>query len=312
MSTMGLKIMAAYVLDGLLGDPEGYPHPVRLMGGLIERMARSITGREAGDSFNLWAGCFLAGTLTCGAYTCARILLMLPARSVTEIFLLYTTLARKNLAGCSLSIAHDLEKGDIDLARSHIKTLVGRDPEEMDEYAIARAAVESVAENLVDGVLAPLFWAAMGGAPAAMAFKAVSTLDSMIGHRDEGYLYVGKCSARIDDAAVFLAARASIPLIAAASWLCGYDARSAWSTGLKDRLKHESPNSAHAEAAFAGALGLKLGGSSQYRGKTRSLPEIGDGTRKAEPGHIKRAVRIMNATSLLAVVLALVYLSGKR
>jgi adenosylcobinamide-phosphate synthase len=301
-----LKLIAAYLLDARIGDPENYPHPVRLMGRSIELLEERLRPVEPDEVAEVRAGFMLAGTVVGGAYLCALLALLLPGRAFMETLLLYTTLARKDLEISALRVAKALEEGDVQEARSHLKALVGRDPEHLDEYGICRAVVESVAENLVDGVLAPLLWAAEGGAPAALAFKAVSTLDSMIGHRDRKYLYLGKFAARLDDMAVLAAARASIPLIAAAAGLYRYNLAAVIQTGLRYRRRHESPNSAHAEAAFAGALGLKLGGPSIYGGSRRDLPEIGDGSEKAEPRHIHEAVKLMNLASLLGLGVAVI------
>ncbi len=299
-----LSIIAAYLLDAGLGDPENYPHPVRLMGKSIELLEKRLRPVEPDEVAETRAGCVLVAAVVGGTYLCGRMALLLPGRAVTETLLLYTTIARKDLGDSALRVAKALEKGDIEGARSHLEALVGRDPDSLDENGICSAVVESVAENLVDGVLAPLWWAAEGGAPAALAFKAISTLDSMIGHRDRNYIFLGKCAARLDDMAVLAAARASIPLITAAAGLCGYNVTAVIRTGLRYRKSHESPNSAHAEAAFAGALGLKLGGPSIYGGRTRDLPEIGDGSGEIEPRHIHEAVKLANVASLLGMIMA--------
>ncbi|RJP31433.1 MAG: cobalamin biosynthesis protein CobD [Actinobacteria bacterium] len=312
MLTAGaLKIASAYGLDHLLGDPEGYPHPVRLMGKAIDLLEEGMAPEKRGSEAALRAGYVLAGVLAGGAWLSARLLLLLPGKPLIEILLLYTCIARKDLEKSALRVAEDLETGDMAAARRNVVALVGRDPGGLDEAGMCRAVVESVAENFTDGVLAPLLWAAAAGVPAAMAFKAISTLDSMVGHRDARYLNLGRCSARLDDMAVFTAARVSIPLTALAALLCGYDARSSVRAGLRDRRKHASPNSAHAEAAFAGALGLRLGGTDLYAGKRRELPELGMGTRMAEPAHIRKAVRLLNAASLLGLVLSMTA-SGRR
>jgi adenosylcobinamide-phosphate synthase len=304
-----LRICLAYVIDRFLGDPEGFPHPVRLMGRCIGILEKKLSPEDSKAPAAIGAGCAIAATMAGGSWLFARMLLALPGDAFTETLLLYTTFAGKDLEKSSLRVAWDLEAADIASARRDLRALVGRETDGLDEGGVCRAAVESLAENCTDGVLAPLFWAAVGGAPAAMAFKAVSTLDSMIGHRDEKYRRLGWCSARLDDLAVLPAARLSIPLVALAAFLAGYDYRSAWRIGLRDRGKHASPNSAHAEAAFAGSLGLRLGGPDTYAGARRELPEIGEGTREAKPRHIRDAARLMNAASLLGLGLALLWAS---
>lgn len=297
-------LAAAYLLDSLLGDPPGYPHPVRLMGEIIRflegRMRRLDLRREEAR----FAGCALAAAVIGASWLSARILVSLGGW-VAETLILYTCLARRDLGDSALQVAEAVERGDLEEARRLLVCLVGRDTQALDRAGICRAAVESTAENLVDAVLAPLLWAAWGGAPAAAAFKAVSTLDSMVGYRDERYRKLGWCSARLDDLAVFPAARLSIPLITAAAFFCGFDGRGAFSIGLRDRLRHPSPNSAHAQAAFAGALGIRLGGANFYRGRLRELPEIGEGTGEAGPKEVREAVRLLDAASRLGLALGL-------
>lgn len=304
-------IAAAYLLDALWGDPPGYPHPVRLLGRCIRFLEEKMAPEDRGSEGAWYAGCALAGIVVGGAWIGARALTSLPGGAVAEALLLYACLARKDLEKSALRVAEAVEIGDLDEARRRLASLVGRDTRPLDRGGICRAAVESTAENLVDGVLAPLFWAVWGGAPAALAFKAVSTLDSMIGYRDERYRKLGWCSARLDDLAVFPVARLSIPLVAAAARLRGHDERRALLVGLRDRLRHQSPNSAHAQAAFAGALGLRLGGASLYGGRVRELPEIGEGTREAEPGHVREAVGLLNTASLLGLGVALLFAGGR-
>lgn len=300
-----LEIAAAFALDAALGDPEFYPHPVRVMGraiNVLEETAKRAGGQAEAE---LLAGAVITGMLVAGSYAVSRLLAGgRRRRAVRETLVLYTCLARKDLARSALRVAKALEAHDMVAARSAARCLVGRDPEKLDAAALCRASVESLAENLVDGVLSPLFWAALGGAPAGMAFKAVSTLDSMIGHRGPPYEYLGRAAARLDDLANLTTARLSIALIALAALLTRQDAARALRVGLRDRRRHPSPNSAHAEAAFAGALGLRLGGSDTYGGRLRRLPSIGDGAYPRGPEDIRTAVSLMNTCSLLGLGLA--------
>ena len=299
------SIAAAFALDAVLGDPEGYPHPVRLMGACIERLEAALGPRYEGDLGARRRGCLLAAMVAGGSWAAGRALLLAPWRRPMETLLLYTAFAWKDLERSAMRVAGDLERGDMVAARSHLRALVGRDTEGLDESGICRAAVESVAENYCDGVLAPLLWAAVGGAPAALAFKAVSTMDSMLGHKEGRHLHLGRCPARLDDLAVFVPARASIPLIAASAYACGLDGAAAWRIGLRDRLRHASPNSAHPEAAFAGALGIQLGGPIRYRGELHEYPTIGEGSRAVDTTHLREAVRLLRAASLLSLSLAI-------
>ncbi len=299
--SLGLELIAAYILDGLLGDPENYPHPVRIMGRSIDYLQARLRN---GDRDATAAGGLLAATVVCGTYTITRLLTAI-APGFADTALLYTSIARKDLERSALKVAQAIEDGDVASARKGLKALAGRDAQGLDKNAICRAVVESVAENYVDGVLAPMLWGAMAGAPGAMAFKAISTLDSMIGHDDEVHRYIGKFSARLDDLAVFPSARLALPLIVAASAILGFDSASALRIGMRDRMNHPSPNSAHAEACFAGALGLKLGGPCIYAGTRRDLPEIGEGSDAAEPRHIRDAIRLLNIASLLGLCAAI-------
>jgi adenosylcobinamide-phosphate synthase len=299
-------LLAAYALDALLGDPQWYPHPVRVMGMAIEFLETRLR-RGLDESGELRAGFVLAGSLAIGSYALAKLAMLLPGGGLTETLLLYTSLARKDLERSALRVAEALERDETAVARERLRALAGRDPDGLDKNGISRAAVESVAENFVDGILVPLMWGAVAGAPGAMSFKAISTLDSMVGHRDERHIRIGRCSARMDDAAVFAWARLSIPLIAAAAACLGLNGVEALAIARRDGAKHESPNSGLPEAAFAGALGLKLGGAATYGGRRRELPEIGNGKREAGPEDIRRAVRLMNVSSLLALACALLF-----
>jgi adenosylcobinamide-phosphate synthase len=301
----------AYLLDAFWGDPPAYPHPVRLLGKWIRFLEEKVAPEDHESEVARYAGCAIAGITIGGAWLSARALSSVPGRMAAETLILYTCLARKDLEMSAMRVAESVEKGKLEEAQRDLICLVGRDTWCLDAHGICRAAVESTAENLVDGVLAPLFWAAWGGAPAALVFKAISTLDSMVGYRNERYRKLGWCSARLDDLAVFPVARLSIPLIAAAAFIRGLDGRRALMIGFRDRLSHHSPNSAHAQAAFAGALGLRLGGAHLYGGRVRELPEIGEGTRDAEPHHVRDAVGLLNTTSLLGLVVALLFAGSK-
>jgi adenosylcobinamide-phosphate synthase len=307
-----LQLVAAYGLDSILGDPEGYPHPVRLMGRAIEYLEGRLRPRDGDAGKEMRAGCRLAATLVGGTWLAARAVRSLPGGEIGETFFLYTSIARRDLNRSALRVAESLERGEIAAARDQLKALAGRDAARLSENEICKAVVESIAENFVDGVLVPLMWGARGGAPGAMAFKAVSTLDSMIGHRDDKYYHFGACSARMDDAAVYPWARLSVPLIAVAALMSGENAVAAFAVAGRDGAKHESPNSGLPEAAFAGALGLKLGGSSSYGGRMRRLPEIGEGTGKVTTAEVRRALRLLDRASLLALGLAVVLATRRK
>jgi len=220
-----------------------------------------------------------------------------------EAAFIYQIMATKALKNESMLVYKSLDENDIEKARYYVSRIVGRDTQELNEEEIAKAAVESIAESLSDGVIAPLLFIFIGGAPLGFAFKAVSTLDSMVGYRNERYEHFGKLAARLDDAANFVPARLSALLMIFGAMICGYDYRGAWRVYIRDRYKHKSPNSAHTESACAGALGIALSGDNYYGGQLVSKPVIGDKLRSVEKGDIIAANRLMYATAWLCVAL---------
>jgi adenosylcobinamide-phosphate synthase len=305
------QILIALLLDLALGDPRWLPHPVRLIGRLIaalEGPARQVIpdARLAGSVTAL--AVILAAALITGAMIGIAGWIHPLLEDAVSIILLYTTLAARDLADHSIGVYRALERFDLAEARRLVSWLVGRDTERLTEAEVVRAAVESVAENTVDGIIAPLFFAAIGGPAVAMAYKAVSTLDSMIGYRSERYIDFGRTAAKIDDGANWLPARLAAPIITAAAALTGGRASAAWRIARRDGRKHMSPNAGIAEAAFAGALGIRLGGIMQRRGRPVNLPEIGDTIMPLARGQILAANRMMYAATGIA---AAVFLSAR-
>lgn len=298
------QIVFAFALDLALGDPRWLPHPVRLIGRLITALEgparRSIRDPRV-------AGAVTALTVILTAAVATAVLVGVAGQihpwlgDAVSVFLLYTTLATRDLAGHSRGVFDALARMDLPEARRLVSWLVGRDTERLDEREVVRATVESVAENTVDGIVAPLFFAALGGPILAMTYKAISTLDSMIGYRNERYIDFGRLAARIDDAAAYLPARLALPAITAAAALLGFNGAAAWRIGLRDGRKHASPNSGIAEAAFAGALEVRLGGPLQRRGRTEALPEIGDPVVPLTRFLILEAARLMFVTTIIAL-----------
>ena len=199
----------------------------------------------------------------------------------------------------------ELAKGDLPAARRAVARIVGRDTQNLTAAGVTRAAVETVAENASDGVIAPLLYMLLGGAPLALTYKAINTMDSMLGYKNEKYLYFGRCAAKLDDAANWLPSRLAALLWVAAAALTGNSACGAWRIWRRDRRRHASPNSAQTESACAGALGVQLAGPAYYFGEYYDKPTIGDPLREIEPRDILRANRMMYAESLLALVLGL-------
>jgi adenosylcobinamide-phosphate synthase len=298
------------VLDAALGDPRRWPHPVRAIGALIagtERAVRWLLARIRGRPIaQRIAGVALAsvvvgltGSVAWGAVVeCDR--LGGAASLLGRALLIYWGLAARSLGD---EVLRASEAADIETARRELAQIVGRDTAHLDRSEIGRACLETIGENANDGVVAPLFWYAVGGPVGLWMYKAISTLDSMVGYRDARYRHLGWASARLDDLANLIPARLTWLLIALASLILGERACSALRIGWRDGRKHPSPNSAWGEAALAGALGVRLGGPSSYGGVPSLKPLLGDPGAPIEPGTVRRAVRLLWMVSGLAVAL---------
>lgn len=301
-----LQIYAALLLDQLLGDPRWLPHPIRLIGRLADLLEKIF--RTLCPSLRL-AGIFtvmlLVGT-TASAVVC---LMQLTTKihpflgTLSGIIIMYTSFAARDLWKHSHAVYEALKANNIEDARHKVSLIVGRDTTNLSEKEVARAAVESVAESLVDGVTAPLFYAFLFGPAGAMAYKAINTTDSMFGYKNEQYREFGWAGARLDDFANFIPARITAFLIPVAALLLGLNAHNSWRIFLRDRKNHASPNSGHSEAAVAGALEVQLGGSNIYFGKVVEKPTIGDESQQITPKHILLANRLMLVTTILAALL---------
>ncbi|MEQ2456758.1 adenosylcobinamide-phosphate synthase CbiB [Flavonifractor hominis] len=305
-----LALLIGFCLDLLLGDPHWAPHPVRAMGALIaalERLLRRLFPKShAGE---LVGGVVLV-LLTLFIPTGLTVALLWACRQVSpwlalaaESLLSYQLLATKSLADESRKVYDALKTGDLDQARYAVSMIVGRDTASLDEAGVARAAVETVAENASDGVIAPLIFLAIGGAPLGMFYKAANTMDSMVGYKNDQYLYFGRAAAKWDDILNFIPARIAGALMCLGAVATGYDGKNAWRIFRRDRKNHKSPNSAHTEAACAGALQLRLAGPNYYFGKRVEKPYIGDDQRPIEPLDILRAGRILYATAFFALLI---------
>ena len=310
-----LAILCGFVLDLLLGDPviPHVPHPVVVMGRVIarleDRLRRVFPATSKGE---LAAGRVLAaalplGTLAVTGLVCWGGAALHPAIGfVFETLWCWQALAVKGLAAESRNVHNVLATGDLPAAREAVGRIVGRDTQTLTGEGVIKATVETVAENFSDGVFSPLFYMLLGGAPLAMTYKAVNTMDSMVGYKNDRYLYFGRAAARLDDAANFLPARIAALVWIVASGLAGQDMGRAWRVWRRDRRRHASPNSAQCEAACAGALGVQLAGPASYFGKVYEKPTIGDDLRPVEPKDILRANRVLYAAGILALAVGLV------
>ena len=305
-----LAILAGYILDLLFGDPAGRFHPVCFIGKLISALENKLYCKSDPDRRKQSRGtCLTVLVLIITILVTAGILVIALIAGEKTGGLIYlilaalfcdSTLAVRDLRKESMQVASALNKGLPD-ARRALSRIVGRDTENLDEAAVIRAAVETVAENTTDGVVSPLFFLFLGGPAAAMAYKAVNTMDSMIGYKNERYLHFGRAAAKLDDVLNFIPARIAALLWIAAAGLCGEDMKGAWRIWRRDRFKHESPNSAQTESACAGSLQVALAGDAYYFGKLKKKPVIGDPVREITPDDIRRANRMMTVTSGLAM-----------
>jgi len=301
-------IAAAFVLDFVFGDPRWLPHPIRWMGKSIEALEGSFRNLSLN---RVLSGALLAVFLIGGTWGVCRGLLVLAEglhpvlADGVETLLIYYSISARSLADAGGAVFQALQKNRLAEAREKTGMIVGRDVDALDTEKISQATVESVAENLVDGVISPLFYAVLGGGPLAMAFKMVNTLDSMIGYKNETYGLFGKAAAKIDDAANFIPARVSVFVIALAARFLVQSGKTALKTAMREGNRHASPNAGYPEAAFAGVLGITLGGPGCYQGVRVEKPVIGIGLGRAGPFHIRRACDLMLLSAALWTVLAM-------
>ena len=303
------QIVAAMALDLIIGDPQWSLHPVRVIGKLaswLETRTRSSVDNE------ILAGAF---TATGVVFTsCSAVLAVIWAaglvgcltQHVVSILILFTTIAAKDLIKHSSAVYKELQAGDLKEARKKAGMMVGRSTSELEEPELIRATVESVAENMVDGVIAPIFYGLIFGPAGAMTYKAINTLDSMFGYKNERYKKFGKFSARLDDIANYLPARIGAILVPVAAKVMGLDWKRSWKVLWRDSRRHDSPNAGWPEAAFAGALRVRLGGKNVYAGQVTIKPYLGDPLETLECRHITMANKLMLCSSLIFLGLGVV------
>ena len=307
---------AAYLFDSIAGDPEWFPHPVRLIGWAISRGESLLrrTGKSNAAEFS--AGALLTAAIVGSTYWTTRIIIRSANHhsrtcgNETELLLAWTCLAARNLEEEASSVTTALRRADLPVARQRLARIVGRDTAALDSSEISRALIETVAESASDGIIAPMFYMALGGVPLAMAYKAINTLDSIIGHADDNYFYFGKTAARLDDAANYLPSRISaLAVIAASLFVPQADAHAAWRVWQRDGAKHKSPNAGQPESATAGALHVALGGDNTYAGELISAQRMGDEFPPATPRQALQTLRLVSIASLLTLGTAILLTS---
>lgn len=306
---MAIEIVLAYILDLVLGDPRWFPHPVKGIGWLIKKLEPVLRKTVRSERIG---GIILAISVI-GVSWCLGFMIIKLAYSInrylgsiTSILIVYSSLAAKDLDVESTEVYNSLEKKDIIRAREKLSLIVGRDTNNLEYKEAIRAAVETVSENIVDGIISPLFYAFIGGAPLALAYKAVNTLDSMVGYKNKKYKDFGCASAKIDDGVNFIPARLSILFLSLASLFTGKNALNSWRIARRDGRKNPSPNSGIPEAALAGALGIRLGGLNYYNSRPVLKPFIGDDINTLEISHIKDSIKISYLSSVLFLIVGTV------
>lgn len=301
-----IRYSIAYVMDLILGDPHWFPHPVRFIGKLIESLEKLLYRFSCKKLTGGILAILTIGITFLVSYYIAKLSIYL------EIFFLYTTLATKSLADEGFRVCEILVEGDMEKAKKELSYLVSRDTGNMDVTQITRSVLETISENTVDGVIAPMFFAFLGSffsvegvslaLPFAMGYKAINTLDSMVGYKNEKYMDFGMISAKIDDVANFIPARiAGGFIIPIGAFILRMDYKRAWKVFFRDRLNHSSPNSGNSEAAFAGALGVQFGGKTSYFGKVYDKPTIGDKLKHFGIPDVKRGIRLLYVSSWIGL-----------
>jgi len=295
------RLAAACALDLLLGDPEWFPHPVRGFGFLTSASERWLRRIARGPASEFLAGAGLTIAVASAGWAMGR-----PKNAAWQVMLAWTALATRSLLSEAHAVIRALEANDLELARVRLARIVGRDTAHLNATEISRAVIETLAESTCDGIVAPLFWLAIGGVPCAMAYKAVNTLDSMIGHRDPPYLYFGRFAARLDDGVNFIPARlTAIGIVTAAK----FQGLRIW---LRDGNNHASPNAGQSEAAMAGALGVRLGGANTYDGILHDAPVLNAEGRPPSVKDARTALALVAIVSGIACGLALLFVAGRR
>ena len=306
-----IQIGIAFLLDIMIGDPRWFPHPVRMIGVCIEYcekvLRRLVPSEQVG-------GIFLAFIIVIGTYLVTYQLLIFfyeirwSLGIITSIVIIFFSLSTRDLLRETRNVLNALKSGNLKNARKNLSRIVGRDTQNLSEEQIATGCIETSAENIVDGIIAPLFYAFIGGPALAMAYKSINTLDSMVGYKNDKYIDFGRASAKLDDIANYIPARIAAVVLPIASYLCGADYSNSVKILKRDGQKHPSPNSGIPEAAIAGALGIRLGGPSIYNDVSSYKPFIGDQQKDVSFDDINSASKIVMVSAIISVVVGISFL----
>ena len=296
-----VKIWIAFILDLIFGDPEKIIHPVQIIGKMITFLEKRLYGKKGSFIGGAILNILVVASTFLAMYFLVKLTKINKVFEIIEIYLMYTVFSVKSLAHEGKRVYGIVKLRNLKVARKKLSYLVSRDTEKMDKLMIIRSTMETISENMVDGVIAPMFYMFLGGLPLAMAYKAINTLDSMVGYKNKKYAKFGMFSAKLDDVANFIPARISGIFITMASYILRYNYKNAWKIFKRDRKNHASPNSAHPESAVAGALGVQFGGKVSYFGKEVKKPKIGDKLKEFRLDDIKKNILLMYMTSFVSI-----------
>lgn len=305
-----VALVMGYILDLIFGDPYWMPHPVRFIGNLISILEKVIRRFMPKTKRGEYIGGIILTVMVVSISMVIPLVIILMAKSINtylaltvETFMCYQILATKSLKVESMKVYDELAKNDLPSARKAVSMIVGRDTKDLTFSGVAKAAVETVAENTSDGIIAPMIFIAIGGAPMGFFYKAINTMDSMVGYKNEKYMNFGRFAAKLDDVVNYLPARISAYQMILSSFFLRYDYKNAFKIYKRDRYNHASPNSAQTESVCAGALDIQLAGNAYYFGKLYEKPTIGDNIREINYDDIKKANRLLYCTSIISIVI---------
>ena len=305
-----VALVMGYILDLIFGDPYWMPHPVRFIGNLISILEKVIRRFISKTKRGEYIGGIILTAIVVSISMVIPLIIILIAKTINkylalivESFMCYQILATKSLKVESMKVYDELAKNDLPSARKAVSMIVGRDTKDLTFSGVAKAAVETVAENTSDGIIAPMIFIAIGGAPMGFFYKAINTLDSMVGYKNERYINFGRFAAKLDDVVNYLPARISAYQMILSSFFLRYDYKNAFKIYKRDRYNHASPNSAQTESVCAGALDVQLAGNAYYFGKLYEKPTIGDDIREINYDDIKKANRLLYCTSIISIVI---------